>query len=179
MRTMQRNICCELGCDETGVYLDDKAKWHCEKHKPAKLYLWEFDKNVLSMLTINNEKMSIYDIAQALHINDEFKVQEAIGRLEVNGLVELAGFRDIYREDGGAISLALYQRCNPPLIKKSCDEGCHDCEGTEGGRIFSVSVKLSECQVRAMSNHRVIGDGMKEQILDQVFSQIRSKLPKE
>lgn len=168
-------ICATPGCYERAKYYSYKFDWFCEAHKPEKLFLWDNDIRVLNALT--NQELSIHGISKTLNMDDA-NVSESIARLEHNKLVKmLPKFLEMYSQDGGIFHIALYKRTDALPVKTDCCDGCNGCYGNDTKKKFHVDVTLSECQIRALhGNVNVIGDGMRGQVIHQIFSQVQNIL---
>jgi predicted secreted protein len=68
----------------------------------------------------------------------------------------------------------LLRDCKKVTEAQKCSNNlCEGCNGPEVKYTFPVSIELSECQVIALKEDSgVINDGMKSQVIQQVFDQI-------
>jgi len=107
--------------------------WHCQQFREwleqqfreGKLGLTEKDfehikiqtdkiksleNQILDLLKVKDR--TIPDIVEELNLDNDYIVMKIIGNLEYEKKVKLKNFKLLYREDGGAIHLAVYDLVN-------------------------------------------------------------------
>jgi len=67
----------------------------------------DISEKILTIL--DREEHTISSLCNELNIEDEHEITKIIGDLENSGKVSLKGFKEVYREDGGEILLAVYK----------------------------------------------------------------------
>ena len=58
--------------------------------------------------TLKTQDNTIISLCEKLGLDDEYTLLQIIAELELDNKISLKGFKEVYREDGGYIHLAVY-----------------------------------------------------------------------